>query len=424
MTQFPVSQTTLDNGLRVVVCEDHNAPVAAVNIWYGVGSRHEPAGKTGFAHLFEHIMFQGSRSVAATEHFTYVQAVGGTLNGTTSFDRTNYFETVPNHALELVYWLESDRMGTLLDALTQENLDNQRDVVKNERRQSYDNQPYGTSWEHLFAMAFPAGHPYHHLPIGSMEDLDAASLEDCRNFFTTYYAPDNAVLTVVGDVVTAQAVAQADRYFGGIPRSAGVPPAPDGAIRPATEPVLHTLREDVPAEAAYLAFRCPPDGTPDCEALSLAMRVLSEGGSSRLVSRLSRRDELALDVEAGVERLVGGVSVAYVAAHARTDAALDTLQAALDEELALLVRDGVTLDELERAKAQAERAFLDEVTTASGLADELSRQAMLFGDPDRVNRTLDDVAAVTTDDVQRVAAEWLQPQSRALLEYRLDGESA
>jgi len=179
----------LPNGLRVVAHHDPTTPVVAVNVWYGVGSRREQPSRTGFAHLFEHLMFQGSRQVPGSGHFSMLQGVGASLNGTTSFDRTNYFETVTRHALDLALWLEADRMGSLLEAVTQENLDNQRDVVKNERRQRYDNVPYGTAYERLFAGLFPAGHPYHHLPIGSMADLDAASLEDVHAFFTTWYAP-------------------------------------------------------------------------------------------------------------------------------------------------------------------------------------------------------------------------------------------
>ena len=199
------SDERLANGLRLIVAEDHLAPVVAVNVWYDVGSKHEQPGKTGFAHLFEHVMFQGSQHVAKAEHIALVQAAGGTMNGTTWLDRTNYFETLPSHQLELGLWLEADRMATLLDALTQENLDNQREVVKNEKRWSYDNRPYGSWQEKLQAHLYPPEHPYHHSTIGSMEDLDAASLEDVKAFFRTYYAPNNAVLSVVGDVDTAAA---------------------------------------------------------------------------------------------------------------------------------------------------------------------------------------------------------------------------
>ena len=211
------SQRTLDNGLRVIVAPDHLAPVVAINIWYVVGSRHEQPGRTGFAHLFEHFMFQGSRHVTKAEHFSIIQSAGGVNNATTYFDRTNYFETLPSHQYELGLWLEADRMATLLDALDQENLDNQREVVKNEKRQSYDNRPYGSFYEKLMAAVFPPEHPYHHVPIGSMEDLNAASVDDVVSFFRTWYAPNNAVLSIVGDVDEEEAHAAAARLFGPIP---------------------------------------------------------------------------------------------------------------------------------------------------------------------------------------------------------------
>src|SRR3990170_7548280 len=194
----------LANGLRLIIAEYHLAPVAAVNLWYAVGSKHEVAGKTGFAHLFEHVMFQGSAHVSKAEHMSLIQVAGGTMNGTTWLERTNYYETMPAHQLELALWLEADRMGTLLEALSPENLDNQREGVKNEKRWSYDNRPYGTWQEKLQAHLYPPEHPYHHSTIGSMDDLDAASLDDVRAFFATYYAPNNAVVSVVGDVDPAE----------------------------------------------------------------------------------------------------------------------------------------------------------------------------------------------------------------------------
>ncbi len=199
MPDIPIERHRLDNGLRVALSHDDSAPIVAVNLWYDVGSKHEKPGRTGFAHLFEHMMFQGSEHVAKGEHFAHVQQAGGTLNASTWLDRTNYFETLPSHELELGLWLESDRLASLLPAMTQEKLDNQREVVKNERRYSVDNQPYGTWDERIQAQLFPEGHTYHHSTIGSMEDLNAASLEDVGEFFATYYAPNNAVLTMAGD---------------------------------------------------------------------------------------------------------------------------------------------------------------------------------------------------------------------------------
>ena len=221
--QVQFTESRLPNGLRLIISEDHLAPVAAVNVWYNVGSKHEVPGKTGFAHLFEHVMFQGSAHVGKAEHIALVQAAGGTMNGTTWLDRTNYYETMPSHQLELALWLEADRLGSLLDALSQENLDNQRDVVKNEKRWSYDNRPYGTWNEKLQAHLFPKEHPYHHPTIGSMADLDAASLEDVKEFFRTYYAPNNAVLAIVGDFEPERARDWVERYFGGIPANPSIP---------------------------------------------------------------------------------------------------------------------------------------------------------------------------------------------------------
>src|SRR5918996_5603344 len=223
---IPFERHQLANGLRVVLSPDASAPVVAVNLWYAVGSRNERPGRTGFAHLFEHMMFQGSANVAETAHFAYIEKAGGSLNGSTWLDRTNYFETVPAHYLELGLWLESDRMGFLLPAMTQEKLDNQRDVVKNERRWRVDNQPYGDWDERLQALLYPAEHPYHHSVIGSMEDLDAASLQDVEEFFRTYYAPNNAVLTVCGDFDRGNALELINRYFGTLPRGPEVPPVP------------------------------------------------------------------------------------------------------------------------------------------------------------------------------------------------------
>ncbi len=272
----------LANGLRVVLSEDHLTPVAAVCLWYDVGSRHEVKGRTGLAHLFEHLMFQGSNSVKGTGHFELVQGAGGSPNGTTSFERTNYFETMPAHQLELALWLEADRMGSLLVALDEEGLENQRDVVKNERRQRYDNVPYGTAFEKLTALSYPDGHPYHHTPIGSMADLDAASLEDARAFFRTYYAPNNAVLSIVGDIDPEQTLTWVEKYFGSIPAHDGKPEPRDGSL-PDTigEQLREVVEENVPARAMMAAYRLPTDGTRECDAADLALTVLGGGESSR-----------------------------------------------------------------------------------------------------------------------------------------------
>ena len=221
--RIPVEKFELDNGLRVTLSQDNTAPIVAVNLWYHVGSANEKSGRTGFAHLFEHMLFQGSENVGANEHFELVQRAGGTLNGSTWLERTNYFETVPSNQLAIALWLEADRMGGLLPAMNQTKLDTQRDVVKNERRWSVDNQPYGTCWEKLQELSFPESHPFHHSLIGSMEDLSEASLDDVAQFFRTYYTPDNAVLSIAGDFDSAEAKALVKKYFDPIPRGVGRP---------------------------------------------------------------------------------------------------------------------------------------------------------------------------------------------------------
>jgi len=262
----------LDNGLRLVLSEDHLTPVAAVCLWYDVGSRQEVKGRTGLAHLFEHLMFQGSAQVKGNGHFELVQGAGGSLNGTTSFERTNYFETMPAHQLELALWLEADRMGSLLAALDEESMENQRDVVKNERRQRYDNVPYGTAFERMTALVYPEGHPYHHTPIGSMADLDAVTLDDARAFFRTNYAPNNAVLAIVGDIDPEQTRRWVEKYFGSIPSYDAVVPPRDGTLPDIIGKELREeIQEEVPARALMAAYRLPHDGTRACDAAELAL---------------------------------------------------------------------------------------------------------------------------------------------------------
>ncbi|GAA4960048.1 pitrilysin family protein [Yinghuangia aomiensis] len=421
---FTATEHRLANGLRVVLSEDHIDPVAAVCLWYDVGSRHERPGRTGLAHLFEHLMFQGSANVHGNQHFEFVQSAGGSLNGTTSFERTNYFETMPAHQLELALWLEADRMGGLLAALTQESLDNQRDVVKNERRQRYDNVPYGTAWERLVAMAFPAGHPYHHMPIGSMADLDATTLADCQEFFRTYYAPNNAVLTIVGDIDPEQTLAWVEKYFGTIPAHDAKPTPADGALPDSIGGELReTVVEDVPSRSLMAAYRLPVDGTRAADAAELALTVLGEGEACRLNRRLVRHDELAVYAGFGIMRLAGAPSVALLDVKASGDADIAAVDAAVNEELARFAAEGPTAEELERAQAQIERGWLDRMATVGGRADELCRYAVLFGDPKLAFTALDQVLEITAEEVKDVAGRLL-PENRAVLVYELAEEDS
>ncbi|MFE1784601.1 M16 family metallopeptidase [Streptomyces sp. NPDC059506] len=408
----------LANGLRVVLSEDHLTPVAAVCLWYDVGSRHEVKGRTGLAHLFEHLMFQGSANVHGNGHFELVQGAGGSLNGTTSFERTNYFETMPAHQLELALWLEADRMGSLLTALDEESLENQRDVVKNERRQRYDNVPYGTAFERLVAMAYPDGHPYHHTPIGSMADLDAASLEDARAFFRTYYAPNNAVLSVVGDIDPEQTLAWVEKYFGSIPGHDGKPAPRDGSLPEVIGGQLReVVEEEVPSRALMSVFRLPHDGTREADAADLALTVLGGGESSRLYNRLVRRDRSAVAAGFGMLRLAGAPSLGWLDVKASGGVEVPVIEAAVDEELARFAQEGPTPEEMERAQAQIEREWLDRLGTVAGRADELCRYAVLFGDPQLAFTAVGRVLEVTADEVRAQAAARLRPDNRAVLVY-------
>lgn len=415
----------LANGLRLIVAEDHLAPVVAVNVWYNVGSKHEVPGKTGFAHLFEHVMFQGSAHVGKSEHMALVQAAGGTLNGTTWLDRTNYFETMPSHQLELALWLEADRMGTLLDALSQENLDNQREVVKNEKRWSYDNRPYG-SWIHkLLGGIYPEAHPYHHPTIGSMEDLDAASLDDVRTFFETYYAPNNAVLSVVGDCDRGQVRAWADRYFGPIPANPDIPALPDMTLAPVIGgEVREVIEERVPLPRICFGFRAPAFGDHRLDALDVATQLLSGGKSARLTRRLVRDERIAQDVMIGTVPAVGGGSAVLGFATVRPGVDPAAVEAAYLEELAKLAAEPPTDDEMERARALTEADELGALARVEERADRLSMYATLFDDPNLVNTILPRYLAVTAEQIREVAAAVFREDNRVVLTYLPAGGAA
>ncbi|MGB2570220.1 M16 family metallopeptidase [Micromonospora citrea] len=417
---WPIETTRLDNGLRVVVSEDRTAPAVAVNLWYDVGSRHEPDGQTGFAHLFEHLMFEGSVNVAKTEHMKLIQGSGGSLNATTNPDRTNYFETVPAEHLELALWLEADRMGGLVPALTQETLDNQRDVVKNERRQRYENVPYGDAWLRLLPLLYPPGHPYHHATIGSMADLNAADLATFQAFHTTYYAPNNAVLTVVGDASAAEVFALADKYFGAIPARADIPAAPDGRTVAGTgRTAVETVTADVPAPRVYVAHRTHPFGAPGNDVATVLAAVLGSGRGSRLYQRLADGERIAQPDSVGAY----GVDLAHapapliVTATARPGVSAERLAAGVAEVVDELATVPVTHAELDRAKALLSTAWWRQMSTVDGRADTLGRYATQFGDPAKAAERLPAWLAVTAEQIAELAAEVLGATDRVTLTY-------
>jgi zinc protease len=420
---YRLDRRQLDNGLRVFVNEDHTAPVAAVNLWYGVGSRHEPPGRTGFAHLFEHLMFEGSQHVAKGEHFRLVHAAGGTLNATTSWDRTNYFETLPSNHLELALWLEADRMGGLEEALDDHVVDVQRAVVKNERRQRIDNQPYGTWLEKIAALAFPDGHPYQHPIVGSMEDLDAATVADVAAFHRAHYGPDNAVLTVVGDVEPEQVFGWAETYFAPIPPRAGAAPAPDMSLRePIPAGAATTVPDDVPTAGLFIAYRCPPYGTDEFETATVLTAVLGVGNGSRLHRRLVHDRQIAQPFDDGfADRLplVGDTGLLLLHVLGRDGVPVETLLTAVDEVLAE-VRTGVGAEDVDRGRALLAAEWLRQVASLDGRADVVSEHALLFGDPEQVNHRLGRLARVTPAQVS-AAAEQLLGADRAVVTYVPDG---
>jgi predicted Zn-dependent peptidase len=413
------TQTRLPNGLRLIISEDHLAPVAAVNVWYNVGSKHEVPGKTGFAHLFEHVMFQGSAHVGKTEHMALIQAAGGTLNGTTWLDRTNYFETMPSHQLEIALWLEADRMGTLLDALSQENLDNQREVVKNEKRWSYDNRPYGSWVEKMLNNLFPPDHPYHHPTIGSMADLDAASLDDVKSFFRLHYAPNNAVLSVVGDVDPAQVTSWVEKWFGWIKANPDLPaPLPDMSLPPRLgREIREVVPDRVPLPRIHWGFRGPVFGDRRLDALDLAGQILAGGKGSRLHRRLVREERLAQDVALFSMGLIAGGSITAGWATARPGVDLERLETAFWEELERLGREAPSDDELARAKALTEADELGALQRVEEKADRLSMYATLFDDPELINSILPRYLSTTAEQIRAVVAEVFVPDNRVVLTY-------
>jgi zinc protease len=416
--RIPVETFHLDNGLLVTLSEDHTAPIVAVNLWYHVGSANEKAGRTGFAHLFEHMLFQGSAHVGSNEHFELIQRAGGTLNGSTWLERTNYFETVPSNELALALWLEADRMGELLPAMTQEKLDTQRDVVKNERRWSVDNQPYGTMLEKMQELVFPASHPFQHSLIGSMEDLSAASLDDIAQFFATFYTPDNAVLSITGDFDPTEARKLVSDYFGPIPRGAGKPSLPPMNLPPLLgEQLREVVHDDVSLPRLFMAFRTPVFGSEKYYAASVASAVLGLRKGSRLHRSLVRERQVAADAGAFTFDLAMGTDLLIVDVTARPETSVAQLEEEVEREIDLIHREGVTDTEVKRAIALIETDLITSLQSAGERADRLSMFATYFRRPELINEQADRYGSVTTQRVNELIAERFGENNRASLLY-------
>ncbi len=412
----PYTRHVLDNGLTVLLHEDHTTPLVSVNMWYHVGSGREEPGRTGFAHLFEHIMFEGSGHVPEGKFDEWLEAAGGDNNGSTSSDRTNYWENVPSNALELALFLESDRMGWLLDAMSPAKVDGQRDVVKNERRQSYENRPYGMAFLTLAENLYPDAHPYHWPTIGSMEDLSAASYEDVVGFFERYYGPGNASLSIAGDIDPDEAIALVEKWFGAIPEGPPVPPI-DPPAAALTEEKRLTLEDQVQLPRLYMCWLTPAYLEPGDAALDVLANVLAGGKNSRLYRRLVYEMQVAQDVSA--TQFSSDLSSEFcVITTARAGHTLDDLERVVAEELDRLEAEPPSEREVERAVNQYEAAFLDRLERVGGFggkADQLNAYFFATGDPDFFQEDLARYRALDPSDVRAVLQTYLRDDARVVL---------
>jgi predicted Zn-dependent peptidase len=412
--------TRLDNGLRVILVSDHTAPVYAINVAYNVGSRNERPGRTGFAHLFEHMMFEGSENVGKGEHFILVLNNGGGMNGTTNEDRTVYFEELPKNQLDLGLYLESDRMRAL--NITPANLENQRETVKEERRQSVDNQPYGRAELDVDNLSYD-NFAYKHSVIGSMADLDAASIQDVTDFFRIYYAPNNAVLTLVGDFDPDEALAKVKQYFGSIPRQPDPP-----AVVLAEEAHYGERRETIYDPLARLpqiniAYHIPPGNTPDNYAAQELAIILGQGQSSRFYQHLVKDKQLASQVSAFADARIGP-SLLYISANPRPGVKVEDLEKGIDDEIRAVVKDGVTSGELAKAKTQLLRQFIERRRSSLFTAILIGQYTVYFQDPNLINTILDKENAVTLEQANVAAKKYFVRDQRALVTTLLAAENA
>jgi zinc protease len=418
---IPFSRHRLENGLTVILHEDHACPIVAVNVWYHVGSKNEVPGRTGFAHLFEHLMFEGSAH-HDRGYFHPLQEAGALLNGSTSTDRTNYWEVVPTNAFELALWMESDRMGHLLPALTDAKFENQRDVVLNERRQNYENRPYGLAIMATVAALYVPDHPYHWLTIGSADDLRASTIDEAREFFRRFYHPGNASVAVAGDIETEEALALIEDYFGDIAPGPTVAPVAREASLARDARLLLDDRVELPR--IYLAWHSPSMYAPGDAELDLAADILASGKTSRLYQALVYSRRIATEVAAfqNSRELSSFFQVIATAAPGHT---LGEIEAVLDEELARFAAEGPTEAELERSLAQAEAQFVYRLQTVGGFggkSDQLNAYHVYLGDPGYFRRDLDRYRRATRDNVRQAVADWLAATPRVTLSVVPRGE--
>ncbi len=420
---LPYTKRTLANGLDVIVHEDHHVPIVAVNLWYHVGSKNERPGRTGFAHLFEHLMFEGSEH-HNTGFFPPLQQAGALLNGSTNTDRTNYWAVVPTSAIDRALWMESERMGYLLPAVTRERFETQRDVVLNERRQNYENRPYGMAIMAITSALYPPDHPYSWMTIGSAEDIRAMQLEDVQAFFRTYYHPSNASLVLAGDVETPRAFDLAERYFGDLP--AGTRPLPVIAAASLSREHRIVMEDRVELPRIYIAWLSPAMFAPGDAELDLVGDLLANGKTSRLYRTLVYERRIALDVSAHQHSRELG-SFFLLAATAAPGQSLAEIYAEIDAELDRLSAMGPTDDEMERALAQAEAQFIYRLQTVGGFggkSDQLNAYNVLLGNPGFFTADLDRYRRATHESVRSAAALHLRRDARVVLSVIPRGQNA
>ena len=412
LTPLEIEDYTLENGLRVVLNPDNAIPVVSVAVYYNVGSRNERDGRTGFAHLFEHMMFQGSENVPKAGHFQYIMKAGGTMNGTTSSERTNYYETLPASQLPLALWLESDRMRSL--AVTQENLDNQREAVKEEKRLRYDNQPYGQIFDMINEMIYK-NFANSHSTIGSMEHLDDATVEDVQEFFRVYYAPNNAVIALSGAFDPATAKELIQTYFGDIP-SQPLPPSLD-VSEPAEVAATYREWEDklAPFPAFLIGWKIPERRTPEFNALYLAGKVLYDGESSRLYQKLVKGSESVIQLFGFTDERRGPSSI-FIGAIPKPEEDLSEIRATIMEEIRDLATHGPTAEEMEKIENQLLNDTVRQRQSSMSRAQQIAEFALYDGDPTLINSELDELLSVTAEDIRMAAAHYLNTDNRALLD--------
>lgn len=414
---------TLDNGLRVIVHEDHSVPIVAVNVWYDVGSAHEEVGRSGFAHLFEHMLFEETQNLNAGDFTELVMGAGGTYNGTTNTDRTAYFETMPSNRLDLALWLEAERMRNL--RVTQENFAREREVVKEERRMRIENQPYGEALGITLDTLAVDYAPYKHSVIGSMDDLNAATTEDVMRFYRNYYVPNNATLVLAGDVTPARARELAERYFGAIPRGPDVPPLPPATAAPRKSGERRAVVEDPKANTPMYAaaYVIPPANHEDMYALDLLSRILSQGESSRLHQRLVKEEQAAAFAGGGVDTRRGPGLFRFISLPT-PGSNVERIETLIEDELRQVREDGVSARELQKAKNQTRANMIMSRQTVFSRAMDLQQARVYSGDIEAVNTDLDRYQQVTLEDIQRVARTYLVPDNRTTVIVVPAGEAA